>query len=75
MKETAISPFRATREKMVEFNIEYRLFAFFLLSMYIIFHQKTTTKYQVFYHLQIKTHQKIPENRTSPQKKKTNLPP
>lgn len=44
------SPFRATREKMVEFSIEYKLFAsFFATSINIIFHQKNY-------------YQKIPEN-------------
>lgn len=59
---------------LVDFNIEYKLFASFF-AINVIFHQKTTTKYQFFYHLQIKTYQKIPENRTSPPKKTTNLPP
>lgn len=74
MKETAISPFRATREKMVEFNIEYKLFAsFFAINVYDL----SPKNYYQIPILLPSPNQNLSKNPRKPnlQKKTTNLPP
>lgn len=74
MKETVISPFRAPREKMVEFNIEYELFASFF-AINVIFHQKNYYQTPI---LLPSPNQNVSKNPRKPNllpQKTTNLPP